>query len=245
MDLGPYLAAIDEPPGRARRRKAEFDFLFGDDLLAGKSVLDIGAGSGKHSIYAAYAGASRVVALEPEVAGSTAGSTTRLTEAADMLGLDTRIRLVPATLQEYESEGEQFDIVLLNASINHLDEDACIRLPRDAEAQARYRRLFAKIAGLARPGATLLAVDVAPTNLFRTLRLKNPLVPTIEWEKHQPPNAWASLLSDVGFADPRVRWGVPNILGSAGQTLLGSRAGAYLFASVFRLRMTKTKAVEG
>jgi hypothetical protein len=99
-----------------------------------------------------------------------------------------QVQLLPLWLQDYDPAGDQFDILLLHQSINHMDEHACSQLHRDRAAQALYPPLFLKLAALARPGAKLIAVDCARRNLFPDLRLKNPILRSIEWDKHQSPS---------------------------------------------------------
>jgi SAM-dependent methyltransferase len=216
--------------------------LFAGIDLRGKKLLDVGAGTGVHSFYAASAGAMRVVSLEPEAAGSSAGVRAAFAGAAARLELD-QVELVPQTIQEYDPAGEQFDVVLLHSSINHLDEDACVRLHHDPVARALYLGHFEKLAALAAPGATLIAVDCSRKNLFARVG-KNPLAPTIEWEKHQAPELWADLLQQAGFEHPRIRWLSFNTLRSPGRLLLGNRFAAYFLVSAFSLTVTRAQTVD-
>ena len=210
---------------------------FGDIDLRGMALLDIGAGGGEVSLFAACAGARRVVALEPEAAGSSTGMRERFERLSRLLGVERRIELVPVTFQAYEPGDDRFDVLSLIASVNHLDEEACIRLHRDEDARERYRAIFAKLKRLAAPGARLVVSDCSPQNLFADLGLKNPIARTIEWHKHQPPQLWAELLSEQGFARPMVRWGSFNSLREPGRLLLGNRIASYLLTSDFCLTM--------
>jgi hypothetical protein len=92
------------------------------------------------------------------------------------------------------------------------------------------------------PGAKLVASDISCDSLFARLPLKNPLEPTIEWEKHQTPEKWAALLEDAGFRDPWIRWNSLNTLRRPGRIVLGNRVGAWLLGSGFCLTMTLSPA---
>ena len=126
--------------------------------------------------------------------------------------------------------------LLLHASINHLNESACIRLPRHSDAQSSYKQLFSKLASLARPGATLLVVDCAQRNLFADLNIKNPLMPMIEWRSCGP-----AFLAQAGFVNPTIRWNSFNTLRSPGRLLLGNRVAAYCLTSVFCFTMERQR----
>lgn len=204
--------------------------------FADRSVLDVGAGEGGTSFYAACAGAARVVSLEPEAAGSRSGVQERFMRARELLGSE-QVELRPETLQGFDPRGEQFDVLISIASINHLDEDLCMRLQHDPEARNTYLQILSKLADLAKPGADLIVCDCSRYNLFAQLGVKNPIAPSIEWKKHQSPRLWAELLEHVGFRNPRIRWTSFNSLRRPGRVLLGNRVAAYCSMSTFCLTM--------
>jgi hypothetical protein len=218
------------------------NYLFDGIDFRGKTMLDVGGGDGMFSFYAACAGAEKVICLEPEVAGSASGMNAAFKRTASFLDLDqAKVQLLSHRLQDYESGDGSFDILLLHASINHVDEGACIHLRRDREAQSSYEQSFGKLASLARPGAKLLVVDCAQRNLFADLHIINPFMPMIEWHKHQSPKLWARLLAQAGFVNPIIRWNSFNTLRTGGRLLLGNRIAAYCLASVFCLTMERQR----
>jgi SAM-dependent methyltransferase len=132
-----------------------------------------------------------------------------------------------------------FDIVALIASINHLDERACERLHCDANARTAYRRIFRHIATLTKPGGRLIIADCTRYNFFAALGFTNPLCPTIEWQKHQAPETWASALAEAGFHKPRISWEPLYRLGPVVQWLLSNKGAAWFLKSCFRLEMER------
>jgi SAM-dependent methyltransferase len=214
-----------------------FDNLFGGIDFRGRRVLDIGGGDGMYSFYAALSGAAEVVCLEPGTEGAegwTAGAVETMLAALPQLP----VRRLNQTLQAYR-DPDGFDILISIASINHLDEEACARLQEDPRAEDSYRQVFRHVARLARPGARFVIVDCARHNFFAMLGLKNPLCPTIEWHKHQPPQVWAKLLREAGFGGEVVRWEPLYRFGRAGRWLLSNRLAAFFTKSAFRLEMAK------
>ena len=234
-----YFAVMERERPTVRRGNLRFELAqrFGDVDLRAKSLLDIGAGSGEVSLFAACAGASRVVALEPEAAGSSTGMRAQFDRLSRELGVQDRIELVPVTFQAYDPGASRFDVLSLIASVNHLDEQACTRLHRDKDARERYRAIFTKLKRLAAPCARVIVSDCSSHNVFADLRLKNPVARAIEWHKHQPPELWAELLAEHGFARPSIRWASFNSLRAPGRALLGNRIAAYLLTSGFCLTM--------
>jgi SAM-dependent methyltransferase len=229
---------------RGPRKAENFDWavrnkLFAGVDLEGRTLLDVGCGTGHIGLWAAAHGARRVVGLEPQVEGSSAGMQDSFRRTTREVGLEDRVELVTTRLQDYHAGNERFDVVLLAASINHLDEDACGHLHEDEQARQTYREHLRLLADMAVPGAILIVTDCARGNLFHRLGMRNPLTPTIEWEKHQSPELWARLLADVGFEAPTVDWMTLNTLRGPGQALLGNRACAYLTTSTFRLTMRR------
>jgi len=109
-------------PGEAEAKVLPFMRNYAD-LFKGKTVLDIGAGSGPISIYAAKLGATKVVAtdISPEAVGATRANAERLG-----FGDIVEARLVPADdMSAYSviEPDEVFDIIISNPPYT-LDLDA-------------------------------------------------------------------------------------------------------------------------
>lgn len=220
------------------RLGAYCSYLFSEVPLAGTRMLDIGGGTGVFSLYAAAAGASKVTCLEPEADGSRPGMLERFAKARTELGLPN-VDILPQTFQEYAEEPGHYDVVLLHASINHLNERACVELRRSQEARETYRSLFEKIANCTAPGGHVILTDATPANLWAVLHIRNPFAPTIEWEKHQVPSLWAEMGEESGLRRCCLRWTTPNSLGPVGRLLLGNALGAFLTLGLFRLHLRK------
>ena len=239
-NLEGYLSAVIKEGLYPNRGNLQFHLktLFKDIALENRRVLDVGGGSGLHSFYVACMGAKEVVCLEPETEGSRSGMGARFCKLSGILGYD-QVRFEPVTFQAFNPVGEQFDIILLHNSINHLDETACINLLNSEASKAIYLDIFSKLSSIASSGAKLIVCDCSRYNFFALLRIKNLFAPTIEWHKHQSPEVWVDLLSQVGFADPSVRWTAFNTLRSPGKTLLGNRLLSYFLRSDFCFTMEK------
>ena len=216
----------------------ELKNLFGDTDLRGRTVLDIGGGSGLCCFYAACLGASRAICVEPEAAGSTTGVRATFLRLQDALGLPA-VELVPVPLETYAHQDAPFDVIVSKYSINHLDEQACADLLVREEARATYRAIASRIAALSASGGILIVRDCSNRNAFGDLGLPNPFAPSIDWHLHQAPQVWADVFGAVGFTNPRIEWTSIVGLGAVGQTLLGNRLMSYLSNSHFNLRMTR------
>lgn len=213
------------------------DVLFRDIDFTGRSFLDIGGGTGLFTHYAAWRGASRAVCLEPEDDGSTSGASVEFANLASALNVSDRVALDNRLFQDYTDE--QFDIVLLHNSINHLDEPACVDLLVSDEARKTFIDLFIKLHSMVADDGDLIACDCGRRNFFGDLGIKNPVMPTIEWEKHQEPKVWAELLEEAGFETKRISWNTFNSLGRFGPALFGYFIPSYFTLSHFRLQMKK------
>lgn len=215
-----------------RRYKALAGFAFGGLPLSGCGVLDVGAGSGPLSLWAALHGASQVTSLEPEEAGSTAGASEVLRELIEDLGLRERMDIRYMRLEDLSAPAS-FDVAILYNVINHLNEPAVERLHHDATAAVAYRSLLAHLRQLVVDGATVIVADCARNNFWNRLGLRAPLARNIEWEKHQQPETWVSILTGAGFKLQDLRWSPLYPFGR----LTGNRPVQYFTASHFVLRL--------
>ena len=233
-----FELAAEELGYRPGNLRFECEYTFDSVDFTDRTVLDIGAGDGATSFYAACAGAAAVVSLEPELAGSRGGSGSRFERIRNLIGADN-VELRAEPLQSFDADEQRFGVLVSMASINHLNEAACMRLQDDEHARATYLNILSKLADLAAPGAALVVSDCARRNVFGDIGVKNPVAPTIEWQKHQSPQLWAELLGQVGFYRPRIRWRSFNTLRRPGRILLGNRVAAYLLTSSFCLTMER------
>lgn len=236
--LDRYFTAMAETGRNPGNLRFELSTFFRGIGFENATVLDIGAGDGYASLYAAAAGAARVVGLSPELDGSWKGAASMFERLRDDLDLK-QVVVLRETIQDFEPAGELFDVLISRASINHIDEGACMRLRNDADAVERYMTVFEKLARLAAPGAAIVIKDAMPSNFFGAVGRRNPMMPTLEWHKHQPPNVWADLLSKVGFAQPSIRWTTLNTLRRPGELLFGNRLFSYFTLSTFILTMRR------
>jgi SAM-dependent methyltransferase len=212
------------------------DFLFRGISFKGARVLDIGGGAGLLSFYAACAGAARVVCLEPEAEGADAGIAGEFRRLAEALA-EGNVSLSTMTLQEFDPGAGGFDVVILNNSINHLDEHACVALHGDAQSRRSYQALFGKIRGMQNRGGVIVIAEQAPRNLFRSLGVANPFTPRVEWHKHQSPYLWRRVMESAGYVAAEIRWEYPLRLGGAARALMSNRVAAFFYTSRFLLRM--------
>lgn len=219
-----------------RRLLNNLDYLFREVPLTGRRFLDVGGGAGLFCAAARAMGAARAVCVEPGGAGASNFIRTVAAQGA-AAGDSWGIEYEASTLEDYHSESGsrcQFDVILLHNVINHLDEEACIRLHRDEQARQRYGEKLQLLHDIAAPGAHLIICDCARNNLWSDLHLPNPLMRSIEWHKHQNPGLWRSLLGEGGWKHRATDWTTPNLLGRPGR-LLGNALCSYFLFGHFRL----------
>lgn len=219
-----------------RKWLKRYDDVFSDVEILGETVLDIGAGAGWASFYCAYRGAKHVTAIEPQGDGSRDDMLEQFRRVRSALGFDDVIDLFVGTFEDFKPT-RKFNLLVINNAINHFNESACARLHKDPSAKEEYRPLFEKLASLAGHCTSLVVTDCSRRNLWGDLGLKSPVAPTIEWDKHQTPEVWASLLSEHGFELDRIGWLPVLPLGLPGRIMGTNRLGAYCLNSHFRLTM--------
>ncbi len=224
-------------PGLARPHHAYyFASVFGGVDMKGARALDVGAGDGLYTAFLAAAGCDAVVALEPEGSGGRDGMNDTMSGLVQALSLEN-ITLVPETFHAYcrHWDGRTFDLVLLQQSINHLDEGLVVDLHRDQAARRAYGRMIGDLRRLTRRGGSVMVTDCGRRNLFGDLGMTNPAMPAIEWEKHQGAELWTRLFTRHGFRRTRLVYSHPR-LGGLGELLLDNRVASYLTLSHFQLR---------
>jgi SAM-dependent methyltransferase len=231
---------IDEGRLWGRRGFVAFDWqcrtLFGEVGPPRGRALDIGAGEGLMSLWMLHAGATEVTSLEPEAAGSTNGIAARAAAHRDALQLGPdRWEYRSDTLQSFAPRG-RYRVILSHASVNHLDEDACVKLDRDPAARARYIEIFTKIRDLLEPGGAFVVADCARDNYWARLGRPSPWAPEIEWHKHQEPTTWTNVLAEAGLKTRSWLWLHPYYGSRNLAPLLNNRVAARCLASSFVLR---------
>lgn len=231
-----YLEAIRAQMGERNASLFLYNckhYYFLNIPLTGKRILDIGGGTGRFSFYAAAAGAFEAVCLEPEAAGSSEGMTKEFMRWKALLGFENVI-LSTQKIEEFLKENK-FDILFSCASINHIDEEACIALRREQWAWDRYVSVFKHFRNLLNKRGYLIIIDASTPCFYSLLGLKNPFARTIDWRKHQPPSVWAKLASEVGFNHIITRWRSPAKMGSVGHFLLGNQWANFFLYNQFSM----------
>jgi cyclopropane fatty-acyl-phospholipid synthase-like methyltransferase len=211
--------------------------LFEGVPLQGKSLLDVGCGNGRFSLWAVSQGATRVLGLEPSEEGSRSHRPVEeFRTAIREFGLG-QVDVQEVTVQEFEPGPSKFDVVLSHASINHIDESGCTTLLEDPAAWARFRKVGEKLRSMMVDGGTIVIVDTSSKNWYGDRGLTNPHAPTIEWEKHQEPETWARVFAEAGFGSERITWLDPAAWPVLGRLTRNRRYAHRWSSSIFRLVM--------
>ena len=190
--------------------------LFGEVDLRGKRVLEIGSGRGLMSALMGLAGASRVVSLEPELAGASAGMIRTQQERVRALKL-ANVEVVVADFNTWAAPEQAFDIILSRASINHLHHSDKHAL-RHRETYENYVKAASKIYSLLVPGGVFIATDASRYAFFTAVRRLGISRPWrrkktgVNWQHHQTPVTWKRIFKSAAFKRIEVNYPVPHKL---------------------------------
>jgi cyclopropane fatty-acyl-phospholipid synthase-like methyltransferase len=210
--------------------------IFRNIDFRGKTMLEIGCGEVTLCLWACLQGAQEVVGIDAHPARAVARD--RAFQAATNQRGVPQKKISRCTFQDYTAADRTFDIVVSMASINQLDENSCIRLRESRQAVRTYEGIFRRVARMMKPGGTFIIVDAGRRNFFDDLGLRNPMLPGVEWFKHQQPKDWVPLLQNCGFGLPVVAWITGAWLRRLGIFRL-PKALAYFGHSMFRLEMKR------
>ena len=210
---------------------------FKETNFLGKSVSDIGGGSGLHSFYAFVKGASLVDCVEPESDGSSNNMKKNFFKIKENLKAES-VNFFSKTFQDFKSEDEKYDYILTYNVINHLDEKASKDL-KNIENKEIFEKIFKKFFRLLKPSGKILVADCTNKNFYDDLNLTNPFAKSINWEIHQDPSVWIEMLEAQGFKIASLKWSTFNSLGVIGRYLFENKLAAYLTFSHFYFWMEK------
>jgi SAM-dependent methyltransferase len=189
------------------RWRQHANFVFAGTKLADARVLDVGCGQGVFVIWAALSPAAYALGIEPEADGSDLHQHRELLPTiADELQLwNLEWRKLFLHQLSIDRNGA-FDTVLLHNVINHLKEDAVPSLQYHDDAYRSYVQRLGILHDLVAPGGKVIVADAGRRNWWNRIGMRSPFAPSIEWQKHQQPEVWASLFGAAGFALEELRW---------------------------------------
>jgi hypothetical protein len=185
-----------------RSYNARCKFYFEGIEVKDKNVIDIGAGKGAISIWAALMGANYVLGLEPDSAGGKHGRLNQFSSLVKDLNLEETINTSDSLLQDLKLKDvpvDGFDIAVLVAVINHLSEESVKVLDKDTYAYNEYLEIILHLKSFLNPNAFVIVTGCGRRNFWRTIGVKNPFARTINWGLHQEPELWIDLFKKTGF----------------------------------------------
>lgn len=207
--------------------------LFKKCDLENRTLLEVGGGAGFLSFYAAELGA-HVTCLEPIADGSRSDMAEVAKQLTEKLPALNIVFCDDSVERFTETNGERYDILLMNNVVNHIAEDQC-RVLHEKPLCPVYDSFFRLLHRLIKPGGQLILADCARDNMLGSVGIKNPFCPTIDWTVHQNPSVWTFYLERNGFRKREIIWDAPTRFGKCGQVFLGNRLASWLTRSHFIL----------
>lgn len=183
------------------------ELLRGEDL-AGRSVLEVGAGEGFLAHYAVVCrGAAHVTALdEYEGHGAHPDGRQTLERMRGQLDQEGRIRVEQRDFLDWEPP-RKFDYVLLVNALHHIVETPS-RLSHDAPHWQQAVRAFERARRALAPGGRLLIQELSCRNYCPLPRYRRQMR-GVRWENKQTPREWCKALRASGFTETAVRYRYP------------------------------------
>ena len=213
--------------------------MFGNVKIEGSEILDVGSGRGLTSVYMALNHAKRVVSMEPELDGANIGVINLQKERIEKLALNN-IELITDDFNQTQIQ-DKFDILVSNASINHIKESEQHAL-KDKPTYDSFQTIAKRFAELLKPGGVAVVTDACRNAFFPMIRRaglfpKNwcPYGRNINLKIHQDPKVWQKIFLGAGFKRAEIDYPVPYKLRSF-RPMLNNPVANYFLQGCFILR---------
>ena len=214
------------------------DEMFRGVNLSGATILDVGSGRGLTSIFMALRSAKRIVSMEPELDGSNLGVIQLQESRLNNLELEN-VEILTDDFNETKIS-EKFDVLVSNASINHIKESENHAL-QDLKTYDSFCEIANRFSGLLKPGGVAVVTDACRYAFFpfaRRMGLPKRFClygKNINYKIHQNPNVWRRIFLDSGFKKVEIDYPVPFRLRSY-QRFLNNSISNFFLRGCFILR---------
>jgi len=213
------------------------EFIYSNVDFQGKTIADVGGGNGIASFYALSADPQcQCWIVDPIIEGSNLAMMDQYALMAEKTDA-TRVHFHKDFIETLE-DPQQFDIVLMHNSINHIGEDI---IEEAKSNDGRYLEFIGRLKPIIDrvvQGGTIIVSDCGTENFWDKIGLRSPFAPTIEWNLHGEPEFWQKMLESVGCAHVKTGWTSRRELGKLGKLLLANRFTSYFttrhFVSVYK-----------